>query len=281
MKSSATEPLVIETFLTPEDQALDEEFLRQGYVVRDVDQPDVLDGIRHGVVEIACELLGIDLPKDDGEFLNSIHTRVTVQKLNEFRVAIYNELNSRSWFRPSYFALGKSTLESLVGNELAMQNRINLSIQTPHDESSVLEIHSDTFDSETPFQVVQWLPLVDVYETKSMFLLPPEDNQEAFRTLRRRLEEGGPVRLFQEVQDRLVWLRVPYGKVLVFTPNLLHGNTVNRVPETRWSFNGRFKGLFTPYGGPAKHLGSYYLPITTRTVSRVGMAYRPPEGFNG
>ena len=39
------------------------------------------------------------------------------------------------------------------------------------------------------------------------------------------------------VERDLVWLDVPYGKVLVFSPNCLHGNVVNRVPTTRWSMN--------------------------------------------
>lgn len=271
---------VIDSFATSADERLSEEFLTQGYVIRDVDRPDVLEAIRHRIVEMACAALGLDLPKDDGAFLNSFHSQMPVSKLNAFRMAIFNSLNSQSWFRPSYFWLGKSTLEALVGNELAMQNRVNLSIQMPNDESSVLEIHSDTFDAETPFQVVEWLPLVDVYDTKSMFILPPAANQEIFLDLKHLLEHGGPTQVFERVRDRLAWLRVPFGKVLIFTPNLLHGNTVNRVSETRWSFNGRFKSLFTPYGGPAKSLGSYYLPITTRPVSRVGIAYCAPKGFD-
>ena len=280
VKTAGTAVPVVESFATAADQGMGEEFLKHGYVIRDVDRPDVLEALRHRVVEIACESLGVDLPKDDGEFLNSMHTRLPISKLNAFRVALYNLLSSQSWFRPSYFWLAKSTLETLVGNELAMQNRVNLSIQMPNDESSVLDVHSDTFDAETPFQVVEWLPLVDVYDTKSMFILPPAANQAVFGSLKQLLEQGGPAQVFQEVKDQVVWLRVPYGKVLIFTPNLLHGNIVNRVPETRWSFNGRFKSLFTPYGGPAKSLGSYYLPITTKVVSRVGMAYRAPKGFD-
>ncbi|MDP3723052.1 MAG: hypothetical protein Q8R91_06105 [Candidatus Omnitrophota bacterium] len=280
VKTTGSAMPVMESFATSADQGVSEEFLRQGYIIRDVDRPDVLEALRHRVVEMACEYLGVDLPQDDGEFLNSIHANLAIQKVNAFRVALYNLLNGQSWFRPSYFWLGKSALETLVGNELAMQSRVNLSIQMPNDESSVLDVHSDTFDAETPFQVVEWLPLVDVYDTKSMFILPPPANQAAFLNVKPLLEQGGPARVFHEVKDQLVWLRVPYGKVLIFTPNLLHGNIVNRVPETRWSFNARFKGLFTPYGGPAKSLGGYYLPITTKAVSRVGMAYRAPEGFN-
>ena len=34
---------------------------------------------------------------------------------------------------------------------------------------------------------------------------------------------------------------------LNFNQCLPHGNIVNQTSETRWTFNCRFKGLFTPY----------------------------------
>ena len=43
--------------------------------------------------------------------------------------------------------------------------------------------------------------------------------------------------------------------------------------------NCRITGLFTPYTGAEKKLGSYYLPITTRPVTKLGAAYREPSGF--
>ena len=52
-----------------------------------------------------------------------------------------------------------------------MQKKINLSIQLPKDKDSLLDLHSDIYAGESPFQVVVWIPLVDVYDTKSMFLL--------------------------------------------------------------------------------------------------------------
>ena len=54
---------------------------------------------------------------------------------------------------------------------MAMQNSINLSIQLPNDKSSLLAIHADTWSGDS-FEVAVWLPLVDVYKTKSMYILP-------------------------------------------------------------------------------------------------------------
>lgn len=269
----------VESFTTPEEQALSAEFLEQGYVIRDVDNPDGLRAIRQQVVELACRRLGRDIPNDADSFLNRTHEILPVAELNELRMAIYGQANALPWFRPTYFSLVRRAAELLVGNELAMQNRVNLSIQLPHDDSSLLGIHADAFSGETPFEVVQWVPLVDVEDTKAMFLLPPAANRRAVPRLKQIMEEGGTQHLFDTVQRDLVWIRVPFGRALIFSPTLLHGNTVNSTDETRWSLNCRITGLFTPYASSEKSLGGFYLPITTKVVSRVGLNYQAPEGF--
>src|ERR1051325_545409 len=161
-----------ESFDASEDPSLTREFLQQGYVIRDVDDRAALDSLRHELVTVAARLAGQPLPSDDGEFLDQIHAVMPVDKLNAFRLGVYREMNEKAWFRPTYFQMTRRTLESLVGNELAMQNRINFSIQMPNEQTSLLDIHADVFSGETPYQVVQWLPLVDVWGTKSMFILP-------------------------------------------------------------------------------------------------------------
>jgi sporadic carbohydrate cluster 2OG-Fe(II) oxygenase len=269
---------IVEGFFTREELELGGDFTSNGYVIREVENRPALDALRAKLVALACRHLGCEPPADDGKFLDSIHERVKPQNLNELRLALYRGLNELPWLRPTYFALGRSVIERLVGNELAMQNRVNLSIQMPNDDSSLLDIHADVYGGETPFQVVQWLPLVDCFETKSMFILPYPKNERVHKRLH-EIGEGGMSALYDEVKDDVVWLTVPYGKVLVFSPNCLHGNVVNRATTTRWTMNTRFTGLFTPYTSYEKKLGSYYLPITVRAVSRVGMNYEEPSGF--
>jgi sporadic carbohydrate cluster 2OG-Fe(II) oxygenase len=267
-----------QTFMSTDEQALAEEFLSNGYVIRDVEDRAALAALRHEFVIAACKLLEISVPADDGEFLDNFHQIVSIDKLNNYRLGLYRELNGRPWFRPTYFKLARKTIEALVGNELAMQNRINLSIQMPNDHTSLLDIHADVFTGETPYQVVEWLPLVDVKNTKAMFILPKEKSDKVIGRMK-DLGNGGMPALFQAVKQDLIWLDIPFGKVLVFSPNVLHGNVVNEEPSTRWSLNTRFTGLLTPYGTAEKALGSYYLPITTRPVTRVGMEHRNPAGF--
>ncbi len=260
------------------DNALGDEFLGTAYVIRDVEDRAALDALRREIVAAAARLIGEPAPSDDGEFLDNIHRRVPVEKLNDLRLGLYREINAKPWFRPTYFKLAREIVESLVGNELAMQNRINFSIQMPKDRTSLLDLHADVFAGETPYQVVQWLPLVDVSGTKSMFILERPKSEQVCKRLK-DFSDVGMSALFNVVKPDLVWLDIPYGKVLVFSPNVLHGNVINEEATTRWSLNCRYTGLFTPYGLGERSLGSYYSPITARPVTRIGMTYREPGGF--
>ena len=105
----------------------------------------------------------------------------------------------------------------------------------------------------------------------------PLHQQSAYRAF--PVGAGGMKALYDDVKKDLIWLTVPYGKVLIFCPNFLHGNILNVEPTSRWSLNVRFTGLFTPYVSADKGLGSFYLPITPRPVTRIGMSYKAPAGF--
>lgn len=270
---------LVDTFYDSAHQALVDEFLEHGYVIVDVDDRAALDEMRHEFVKAACAHMNVALPADDGVFMDTLHDVLPVEKLNDLRLGLYRAINDQPWFRPTYFGLARTSIEALVGNELAMQNRINLSIQMPHDRTSLLPIHADVFSGESPFQVVEWLPLVDVDKTKSMFILPRPKSEAVIARLR-EFGAGGMQALYDHVKPDLIWLTIPYGKLLIFCPNFLHGNVVNEEATTRWSLNCRVTGLFTPYVSAEKSLGAFYLPITPRPVTRLGMAYRQPGGFD-
>jgi len=269
----------IESFLTDEDKELSSSFLKDGYVIRDVCNFQALVDLQKSIAELACTHLGQPTPNNPTLFLNSISKHVSPETLNALRLFIFRSMNDWKWLRPTYYAIGGNMLNSLVGNELAMQNKVNLSIQMPNDNSSLLDIHSDVYGGETPFQVVQWLPLVDVAKTQSMFILPKAKTQ-AVESSYHKLGDGGMAALFDMVKDDLIWLNIPFGKVLIFDSSCLHGNVLNEESTTRWSMNCRFTSVFTPYISAEKKLGSFYLPITLRAVSRVGMKYKQPEGFS-
>ena len=116
-----------ESFVTEDDQALMAAFLADGHVVRPVANRDGLDALRAEVVAAACRHLGQPPADDPDAFLNQLHDDLAVADLNDLRLAVYNHMNAQSWFRPTYYSFAKPYLDVLVGNELAMQNRINFS----------------------------------------------------------------------------------------------------------------------------------------------------------
>ena len=57
--------------------------------------------------------------------------------------------------------------------------------------------------------------------------------------------------------------------------SILHGNKVNNEKSTRWSFNCRFKSIFSPYD--EKTIGETFLPITLKAVSLNAINYKDPN----
>jgi sporadic carbohydrate cluster 2OG-Fe(II) oxygenase len=264
-------------FLPPEEQALGERFVADQWLILPVEDIDALTRIRDRAAALAADHLGVPRPNDPQHFLDRIGDRVTPDRLNDLRLAVILGLNGEAWFRTAYHALARQALATVAGNELVMQRTIGLSVQLPGDDSSLLPLHCDVWDGDSPYEVVLWLPLVDCLRTKSMCILPPASNAKACAGLKdfagRTVDD-----LFAAVEPDLVWLDVPYGHFLLFSQNLLHGNRINRETATRWSMNCRFKSLFSPYAD--KRLGEFFEPITLRPATRLGLDFRFPDGFH-
>ena len=261
-------------FLSPLEQQVSDEYLTQGYIIRPVADLEALAWMRGQFTSLIADVLRIEVTGNPEDILNQIHQKVSVAELNNFRLKIIQGFNSIEQFREMYFRVARPYLETLVGNELAMQLRINLSIQLPGDESSLLPVHADTWSGDSPFEVVLWLPLVDCYATKAMYLLPPQQSAELSQQFTERAGNSSE-NLYQAIKNDIRWLEVHYGEILIFNQALPHGNRVNEESETRWSMNCRFKGVFTPYGD--KKIGEFFEPITLRAASKTGMTYQLPS----
>lgn len=261
-------------FWREEERALAETFVRDGYVVLPAESRADLDRMRDLLADIAASYLKTPPPQDKGGFLDRIHEKVDVQRLNDLRLAVIREMNEEPWIRLACFNTARRALEILVGNELAMQLRINLSIQLPNDDSSLLPVHADVWSGDSPYEVVLWIPYVHVYGTKTMFILP-RDKDAHYQARMNELKLKSAEELHRAIEPDLRWLDIPYGNVLLFTQNVMHGNIVNREPDTRWSTNCRFKSVFSPYRD--KKLGEFFEPILVRPATRIGASYRLPS----
>jgi sporadic carbohydrate cluster 2OG-Fe(II) oxygenase len=265
------------SFLSENDIFLSREYIESGYLVRSVADIGAYNRIREAVSSTTAQILGLTNNVDPNVLLDLIHNYVNPKELNAFRLEIINSLKQNPNIRNDYFQVAKPFLEALVGNELAMQRQLNLSIQLPGDDSSLLALHADTWSGDSAYEVVVWLPLVDCFRTKAMYILPPEHAREF--ELKSNTDLGSPgvnsESLFELIKDKVIWIEINREQVLIFDQTLPHGNRVNDETETRWSLNCRFKSVFTPYGD--KKIGEFFQPITLRAASRRGMDYSLPE----
>lgn len=261
-------------FLSQNEHALTEEYLSQGFIVRQAADIQSLENIRLSLCKIVREILDVSDHVEPEVLLNSIHDRVKPVDLNNFRLKVIQGMNALSHLRLDYFKVAKPYLETLVGNELAMQLRVNLSIQLPQDSSSLLPLHADTWSGDSPYEIVVWLPLVDCYKTKSMYILQPDQSRNFTRNFS-QISASDSEELYRSISSEVRFIDIKYGEVMLFDQGLPHGNRINEERGTRWSMNCRFKGIFTPYGD--KKIGEFFEPITLRATSKVGMNYRFPR----
>ena len=62
----------------------------------------------------------------------------------------------------------------------------------------------------------------------------------------------------------------------------MHGNILNKTNQTRLSLNCRFTSLFSPYSDDKdnqKKLGSFYIPINAKPLTKIGLNFKKPKGF--
>lgn len=263
----------VAVYLDEREAELANHYVRHGVVVQRGADPDALHQLRHRVAAAAARWLDVAAPidADVGHWLDHIHLLVAPHQVNDLRVRIMAELGDDPDTGRCIFAVARPLLEMLVGNELAMQLRPNLSVQLPGDADSALALHADTWSGHSAFETVVWIPLVDCYRTKSLYLVPPAIADYLWP---RFATNGGRTTndLFHAVADDVVWIDAAFGQVVLFNQSLPHGNRVNAESTTRWSLNCRFTGLFTPYGD--KGLGDFFTPITMRAVTRSALGYQ-------
>lgn len=260
----------VESFLQDSETLLAERFLNNGFVIRPAEDLSMLEETRRTLLKESNLWLADHNHSPNLENLALSHELISMPFINDIRLHLYSKLNIVENIRQKYFGLASILVQTLVGNELAMQNKVNLSIQQPMDHTSVLELHSDVWSGDSPFQVVLWVPMTDSLSSNAMFLLKPELSLEAYqRALDGELDSMA--KIHNEYQHQFEAVEVKFGDVLVFDSNCLHGNQVNRTQTSRWSLNCRFTSLLAPATTPERRLGSYYTPIMVRPATRMGL----------
>ena len=181
--------------------------------------------------------------------LSLIHKSIAFSEINQIRLKLFNLLNSKIEWEKLIFNMCKNELISILGPDILIQTKLNLSIQMPKDPNAILDMHSDCVSGDTPFQINLWIPITDAYDTNSMFVL---NDNKTLKFISKKRKIG-----FKK-QD---FINIKFGNILLFNPATIHGNTKNITNKTRISLNVRLKSLFSPDAlkeQSDRKIGTYY-----------------------
>ena len=193
---------------------------------------------------------------------------------------LFKNLNKSSNFKKNVFESSQQFIESCVGSEICSSD-INLSIQMPNDKTSLLEMHTDFFSGESIFQINLWIPFMNVKKTQSMFIINPENSIKILKKIKndKKINFNN---IEKNYRNLMTWISLKEGEGIIFSPNCLHGNVINKEKKTRISINVRFKNLFSPYSNfkNEKKIGTFYKPLNISSITKFNLRYNFDELAN-
>jgi len=219
--------------------------LNNGYFVQKSPKIKTLNIIRNEIYELIKNIFQYDCPDIDYG-LNNFHNltkKINDIEFNEKRILLINQLNEKLDIGQLIFDSFKDTIFNLLGPDILIQKNCNLVIQKPNDPNPS-ELHRDA-PANSPYEIVLWLPLVDCYKTKSMYVVDYKSTKKLYEDL----DKHKDWELFEEDSiQNATELPVKFGEALFFSTAILHGSNINKENETRFSLNIRFKNIFSPSG---------------------------------
>ena len=248
---------------------------KKGYEIYDVNNYKKLNSLRNDIYKKFKKIF--DLKEADPNIgLNNFHKLIdksSKEKLNSKRVKLINEINKNKKIVEIIFDLFEDKIIQLFGSEILVQKNVNLVIQMPKDENPS-EIHRDA-PLNSSYEIVLWLPLVDCYSTKAMYILDYKSTEKSIKYLKSKKSNWSE---FEKISKEFSKNpRVNYGQALLFHSGLLHGSKINKENETRISLNLRFKNLFSPAG--LKNQLQYYKPLNISNITKIGARIDSKEKF--
>ena len=240
-----------------------DQFLNKGYSIQKVENISFLYQLKSKINHL--------IPSNE---LENVHESLSPNEINNFRISCYRELNKIDNWEDQYFSIASTNLTNMLGPDLSIQSKLNLSIQMPNDDSSILDLHTDALSGQSVFELVLWVPLTKAYDTNAMYIFSREKTKEILSDLKSN-ERIGMKNLFIKYKKHAKFLNVNFGECLIFSPTLFHGNVLNQTEITRISINCRFKNLFSHESkNGERRLGSFYRVLRTSPVTKLGLSYR-------
>lgn len=212
-------------------------------------------------------------PKYD-KSLENIHKYINPKNINDLRLKSFRKINNSLNWKKLILELCEYEISSILGTDILIQSKINLSIQMPKDKSSKLSIHSDSWSADSPFQINLWIPLTPAFDTNSMFVFSKYESLKIIKKLKNNKSVN-----FNNIEKKIkknYFVKTNFGEFIIFNPALLHGNVENKTNSTRVSLNIRLKSMFSPEPSnrnPDRRFGTYYEVLKISDNTKFALDY--------
>ena len=188
--------------------------------------------------------------------LSDIHHYIHQDNINSFRMECFRAVNNSNWME-NIAEQALENIQLILGKDLLIQKKINLSIQMPDDDTSLLPAHTDCQSGDSVFQLVVWIPLTNAFKTNSMFILSENLSIKYYEQI-----SNSEIPKIDDSKIQLNnFIDAKVGEYIIFPSTLVHGNVLNRTNKTRFSLNFRVKSAFSPYQSSTpreRKYGIYY-----------------------
>jgi len=245
-------------------------FYERGWDIVPAQNKQALDELRNDIFKKAKSLVSTqyDTPED---FFNNFHElKLGSVELNKFRLEMIDYCTKSLNVNKRLLTVYRDMIMGLVGPDVASQKIANLVIQCPGDHD-VSPVHRDA-PLCSHFEVVVWLPFVDCYGTKGMYVSDKVNTSKGLAMM----QNGSSYQEFSDFTHKHSQdINIKYGDAVFFAAGIAHGVPVNVEKETRWSMNIRFKNIFSPYG--SKGILENFEIIHLSSLSRVGFEFQRQE----
>lgn len=185
--------------------------------------------------------------KNIAKGLNNFHElskNINDADLNQKKMNVIHKISTDHQLVEFIYKSFYKQIDLFLGNDLLVQNFLNLTIQKPNDKNPTIP-HRDA-PPNSFFEIVLWIPLVDCKNTKSMYVVDILNTKKSLAQLDKEPENWS--KFLNQFKNKKKFPKVKFGEALFFLPFLYHGSDHNKTKETRFSLNIRFKALFSPSG---------------------------------
>ena len=249
--------------------------MKKGFKIHKTNNIKLLDELRNEIYLHIKKIFNIR-ENNPTKGLNNFHkliNKLNDGELNEKRVKLINAITNECNAGYKIFKIFEKQLINYLGPDILVQKSCNLVLQKPGD-GNPSEIHRDA-PLNSPYEIVLWLPLVDCYKSKSMYILDIESTKDALKFLGKNKNNWDK---FEKYAKNLSSNpSIKYGNALFFFTGLIHGSEINNEKETRVSLNIRYKNLFTPSG--MKNQLQFFKSLQISDLALMGAELEAEEYF--